>query len=468
MNRVILALLLLFSFHHPYCQGIEEFISQGISNSYQIRLAKNELQIAEAAFSIYRVAARPTLNINGNIPAYNKDYSGIIQPDGTIKFLRRSQNYSNAGFSIAQPLPFTGGTLSLNTDLYRFDDLVAKNKQYNGTPAFLQLQQPLFAYNRFKWDKQIEPLKLQEAKLNLALQTNQFSYDVCRVFFDVLDAQSNRQLAAVNLDNAVVNLTQEKRKLQLGTSAEDKVLQLEIQQLNSQREIEAAELAIQSAFAGLRLIVNNKDTLTYELRVPESLPILQLNREQLIEEAKKQLPVYISFQRKLLEAKSNTAQVKAQNNQVNLMASYGLTNSAGSVPGIYQNPNDQQRFSIGFSVPLITWGKKKNSITAARLQEKQVELNNKAEEAKLVAEITSILNELPLLQKNVASAKRIDTLTQKRYIVANRLFQTGKTSLLELQAAQTEKDNARRNYLLALRRFWEGWYLVKAKINTVN
>jgi hypothetical protein len=47
--------------------------------------------------------------------------------------------------------------------------------------------------------------------------------------------------------------------------------------------------------------------------------------------------------------------------------------------------------------------------------------------------------------------------------MANRLFQPGKISILELQAAQYDKDNAIKNYILALRRFWETLYLLQLK-----
>lgn len=447
-------------------QNIENFISEAISNSYEIQLAKAELKIADFEFRNFQISLRPTLSVSGNVPVYNKDNFAITQPDGTIRFLRRSQNYSNVGFSISQPLPFTGGSISLNTDLYRYDDFVSKTKRYNGTPVFLQVQQPLFAYNSYKWDKIIEPLKLKEARQKLSLQINQLTYDVCKAYFDILDAQTNKDLAKKNQETISVNLDQEKRKMQIGTSTEDKVLQLEIQKLNSQREYEAAELVLQSAFNNMYLIINKQDTLCYQINIPEILPPLQLNKDQLFEETQKQLPIYLSFQRKLLEAKSNTALIKSKNNSINVTASYGLTNSALTIPSIYQNTNDQQRFSIGFSLPIISWGKKKNNISVARLQEKIIDINNKLDEAKLKAEINTLINELPLLKKTVLSNLRIDTLTEKRYIITNRLFQTGKASLLEIQASQSEKDYARRNYIQALRRFWESWYLLKLKTNS--
>jgi outer membrane protein len=461
----IAALFLLTSVTVNGQYSLEDFISTAQKKNFTAEYNRGELEIATLVYKQYKLSANPMLMLSGNVPVFNKDNYGITQPDGTIKFLRRQQNYSNIGFAIAQPLPFTGGTLSLNSELYRFDDFETKTKQYNSTPVFLQWQQPLFAYNRYKWDKLIEPLKWHEAKQTYALQQNQLANEICTAFFDVIDAQTDQQLADVNLSYSSVNLSHEKRKLQLGTSTEDKVMQLEIQLLNNEREKENAKLAVQTAIARLKLIINSTDTSTYELRIPENLPKLTIDKEPLLGEAKKQLPQYIGFQRKLIEAKSNTAQVIAQNNQVNLTASYGLTNSAATLSSIYQNPNDQQRFSIGFTVPLITWGKNKNSINTAKLKEEQIELANKIEEAKMIAEIASIINEIPLLQKNIITSKMIDTLTQKRFAIANRMFETGKVSLLELQAAQTEKDNARRNYIRALRKFWENLYLLRVKTN---
>lgn len=466
MLRVKLLFLFIICTLDLLSQNIEDMISESISNSYEIKLAKTELKIAELEFRNFLLSLRPTLSVSGNVPVYNKDNYAITQPDGTIRFLRRSQNYSNIGLSISQPLPFTGGSISLNSDLYRYDDFVSKTKRYNGTPVFLQLQQPLSAFNSYKWDKIIVPLKLQEARQTLTLRLNQLIYDVFKAYFDIIDAQINKDLAKTNLDNNSLNLTNEKRKMQLGITTEDKVLQLEIQQLNSQREIETANLAIQSAFNNLYLLLNKQDTLTYHLKIPEILPEVSFDKNQLIEEAQKQLPQYISFQRKLLEAKSNTARIKSQNNSINITASYGLTNSALTIPSIYQNTNDQQRFSIGFSFPLISWGKKKNNISAAKLQENIINLSNKIDEAKIKSEIITLINEIHLLKKSVLSNQRIDTLTEKRFAITNRLFQSGKASLLEIQAAQTDKDNARRNYIQSLRRFWESWYLLKLKTNS--
>ena len=445
---------------------LQQTIELAKKNSYTALSSNNEKKIAELNYTAFKLGLKPSLSFYGNAPVFNKDNYAVTQPDGTIKFLPRSQNYSNVGIGFTQPILITGGTVAVNTDLYRFDDFVTNTKQYNGTPVFLRLTQPLFKYNAYKWDKQIAPLKLQEATQLQKTDILQIEYMVCKLYFDITEAQSNEQLAINNLENCITNLAIEKRRVQLGVSTEDKVLQLEIQQINSRQQQIASQLSIRAAFSALNNYINRTDTGSLQLQLPEQLPVIIIDKEKMIAAAKQNLPQYLAFQRKKLEAKSKMEEVKKQGRQADLVASYGLNNAATNLPAIYQNPQDQQRFSIGFSIPIADWGKRKNNIAIAKLQEEQVEITTKQEEANLITEITNVINVLPVLKNNVQQSLLLDTLSQKRFAITNRLFESGKASLLELQAAQTEKDNARRNYIASLRKFWESYYLLKTKIGT--
>ena len=288
-------------------------------------------------------------------------------------------------------------------------------------------------------------------------------YEVCRLYFDIIEAQVSHQLAISNGENTSTNLAIEKRRVQLGVSTEDKVLQLEIQQISSRQEQTTGQLNISKAFSALQTYINSADTTIKQLQVPEQMPSLDIDKEKAIASAKQNLPLYLSFQRKKLEGQSKTAEAKMQGRQIDLIVSYGLNNAALNIPSIYRNPQDQQRFSIGFNIPIADWGRRKNNLAVAKIQEEQIDIGIKQDEAKLVTEITNLLNELPVLQRNIQQSLLLDTLSQRRFTITNRLFQSGKTSLLELQAAQTEKDNARKNYILTIKRFWESYYLFRVK-----
>jgi len=195
---------------------LSAIIETAKKNSYPAALSQNELKLAELAYVAFKISSKPTLSFYGNAPVFNKDNYAVTQPDGSIKFLSRSQNYSNVGIGFSQPIPYSGGTVAINTDLYRFEDFVAKTKHFNGTPVFVRLTQPLFKYNAYKWNRKIEPLKLQEADKTLKAAILQMEYDICVLYFDIVEAQANQQLAISNGQKTTANLAIERPRVQLG------------------------------------------------------------------------------------------------------------------------------------------------------------------------------------------------------------------------------------------------------------
>jgi outer membrane protein len=449
------------------CSGqtftLTDVIEIAKSKSFTSISANNNLKLAKLKFQSFKLASRPLLSFNANIPAYNKDNYAVTQPDGSIKFLPRSQNFSNAGFAFSQPLLFSNGSISVNTDLYRFDNFTARSKQYNGTPVFIRLSQPIFKYNEYKWNKRIAPLRLMEEKQSYISSNYMLAYDVCKLFFSVITAQEDEKLATSNLESGNTNLAIEKRRVQLGVSTEDKVFTLEMQQIKNEQQLTLALFNKRQALAELFSYLNVNDSVKMNLRLPEKLPEALPLKDVLVEKAKQNMPQYISFQIRSLEAAAKLEQIKKEGKQIDLTASYGLNNAAADIPSVYRNPQSQQRFNIGFNIPIADWGKRKNSFAIAKFEQEQTEIKIKQEEEKLLLEIRLIADKLAILKNNIDQSLSLDTLSQKRFAITNRLFQSGKASLLELQSSQFEKDNARRNYINALRAFWENWYMLKSK-----
>ena len=455
----ILFLLQFIDICNLQAQPLSLVITKAQNESMKAKQSDAQKLISQFSFNAYRANYKPQVSFYSNIPVYNKDNFQVVQPDGSIKFLNRSQNNSSLGFSFSQPLAFSGGNISLNTDLSRFDDLNAKYTQYNGTPVFILLNQPLFAFNQYKWDKKIEPLKLEESKRAHTMEMASIAIDITKLYFDILEAQNDIELAKSNLHNADTNYSIEKRRLQLGASTEDKLLQVELQQLQSKQQIEQANYSFQSAQQNLRSYLGTNDN--YEPVLPERIKEINITLQEALDLANQHRPEFLSFERKRLEAESNAAKIKADKRQINLTASYGLNKAADNLAGIYQNPNDQQRFSLGVTVPIADWGRQKTRYAVAKTEEKLIGYSNKIDEANDVTEITNLINSFSSLKNNINLAQLTDTIAQKRFVITNRLYQLSKASILDLQVAQNEKDNAKRNYLSAVRTYWEAYYLLK-------
>jgi outer membrane protein TolC len=238
-------------------------------------------------------------------------------------------------------------------------------------------------------------------------------------------------------------------------------LQLELQTLRSKQDLEKAKYDYQVAQLNLKTFIGLKDVEELSLVEPRRVPALTVDLSDAFEYAKKNRPEFISFIRKKQEAQRDVALAKAAKQQVDLVASYGLNNAGDNIGNVYQSPNDQQRFSIGFNIPIVDWGRRKARYNTAKAIEKLTETTNEFDEATIYQEITTLVKNIELLKSNIALAQKTDSVANRRFVIANSLYQAGKLSVTDLNLAQSEKDSARRNYIGALRAYWDAYYMLR-------
>ena len=72
--------------------------------------------------------------------------------------------------------------------------------------------------------------------------------------------------------------------------------------------------------------------------------------------------------------------------------------------------------------------------------------------------VRKMVRQFNLQGRQVLVAAKTDRTAQKRYEVALRLYLLGKSTILDLNAATTEKDAARQNYMTAMQTYWTLYY----------
>ncbi|MGB8191060.1 MAG: TolC family protein, partial [Chitinophagaceae bacterium] len=351
MKCVTLSFLLLSIYCGSLCQQkiiftLDELVTIAQASSLRARQIIIEKRIAEYEYQFFLRNRKPSLTFTGNLPVYNKDNFGVVQPDGTILFRSRSQSNSDANFSFTQPIPVTNGQLSLNTYLNRFDDYFDKRTSYNATLFYIQLYQPVFTFNQYKWDKRIAPLKFKERQLAVSQVANEFTFLVCQLFFDVVEAQEDLELAKTNLYHAKKNHAIEVRKKELGASTDDRLLQLEMMELEAIQLTEQSESRLLTSIAELKNVVGITAPADLLLRVPENIDTAAVSFSQVFQSAQTNNPVFLSNRRMLLEAESATDQARAEGREIKIVGSFGLNKTDDRISSLYVHPNDQQRFSV--------------------------------------------------------------------------------------------------------------------------
>jgi hypothetical protein len=455
---VALACILMFHASAQNTFSIEDIIDRAKQQSIFSKQAETQRETSYWQYRSFRTNYSPQLRLNGNLPSYTNYVTPVRQPDGSLLFLPVNQINPNLNFALQQPLAFSGGTISANTNYNFFNDITANTSQWSGTVMNVQLTQPVFAYNPWKWDKRIRPVVYEESKRIFVERQEEISRDAVSLFFDVLRQQVNEQVARFNLANNDTIYKIEQGRYNIGTTSQDKLLQVELQLLRSRQEVAQAQLELENARLQLRAYIGLQDGDDFGLILPDNIPAFEVLVEDALTYARLNRADYIGFERRRLEAESEVAQAKGQRYQTTLTASYGLNNVGTTVSDLYDNPSQQQIANIGFNVPLVDWGRRKALMQTALANKKLRDYE--IEQSKIIfeQEIITKVRQFEMMRLQIEISKKADEVAGERYNVAQNRYLIGKIDITNLNIALKEKDDAKRTYLDALKSFWTAYY----------
>ena len=317
---------------------------------------------------------KPQLELGGTLPDFTRSFVPVSQPDGNIVFQPVHYNNSSLGLSLSQSLAFTGGQIFLNSSMQRFDDFENDFTQFSGTPIAFGFTQPLFSYNRLAWDRKIEPLRYEQSKRFYPADLERISMEATQFYFDLQLAQTQLEVAYHNLSNTDTLLIISKSRYELGRLSESSLLQLQLSEINSRKALSAARVAQEISLLRLKSYLNLQDSLPLVLMLPESIPSFEVDPQLALTNALQNSPRGVGFQISLMEADQALAEAKGNNGlSATLFAQVGIANAAKNAEGIYSNTQESQNLRIGFTVPILDWGRSASKIKSAKADQLMVQ-----------------------------------------------------------------------------------------------
>ena len=409
---------------------------------------------------------RPQLSLDGSLPSFTRSFIQVQQPDGTIAFQAVSNNNSLLNLSLSQNIPLTGGSIYVQHQLQRFDDFLNHNTLYNGIPFGVGLNQPLFRFNPMKWDRRIEPLRYAESNQQYVERMEEVALDATGLYFDLLVAQVNLQIAETNRANNDTLFTIAQHKLALGKLSRNDLLQLQLSVLNARKDLASARQTAEVSSLKLRALLNlqedNRRLRPFDLVAPNQINDFTVNIQQAITEAFANRSDAVAFQRQRLEADREVEKARKENGlNATLNADFGLTNRGNRPGDVYVRPQDRQFVQIQFSVPIMTWGRAQARTETARANQQlavqTVEQAKRTFEQQIYTQVTL----LDMLRQQVKLTVEADQIAQSRYQIAQERFKLSDLTVTDLGIAMQDKDRARRDAILALRDYWQSYYTLR-------
>jgi outer membrane protein TolC len=410
----------------------------------------------------YQADYKPQLGLQGVVPGFSKVISPVVQPDGTIDFRAVRINNSNLALTASQNIGLTGGQVFVASEVQRFDDFNGNLRRYNNQPISIGLTQPIGRFNALRWAQRIEPLRYQESERLYVEERETIAQRITELYFDVLEEQVNVEVASQNVQVNEELLRLGKERYQLGRLSQSDLLRLELNLLTARQAMAQGQLDAQNAAVSLQSYTGLRAEKR-RLAVPAAAPRLVVPAEQALAAARQNRSVVLAFRRRLLQAEQEVAKARGTTGfQATLSANLGYVNQAGNLWDTYSALQNQQQVQLTFSMPLVDWGRQKAVVKTAELTRQQVQTDVAQEEASFEQNVQVQAVQLETLSQQLGLAARADSLAQQRYDIAQATYKVGRISLTDLTIAATEKDQARRAYILALRAAWVAHYRLRA------
>lgn len=413
-------------------------------------------------YRTYRSNYQPQLSLNGILPGYNKTFTEVQQPDGTILFQSIHNNNSSLDLSFSQTITATGGTVFGTTQLQRFDDFDRKNILYNSVPFGIGYNQPLFQFNSLKWDKKIEPLKFNESKQAYIESMEQIAITANGYFFDLLLAQVNLQIAETNLANTQKIQQIANEKYDLGKISKNEILQLQLEQLKAQKAVGIAKRDKEIATLNLRAYTGLQNTDEVALFIPYATIHMQVTADKVLGEAYENRSDAIAFVRRMAEAQRDIAKAKGDNGlNASLTAQIGFSKSAVTVPKVYESPQNQQEVQLVFAIPILDWGRSKSRTKTAEANLQFTAYAVEQDKQIFTQQIVTQVTLFEMMKEQLTLTASADSIASEKYQIAKDRYVLGNLSITDLSIAFQEKDQAKRDYIAALRDFWGAYYQLR-------
>ncbi len=442
--------------------SLDDCIAMARRQSIDAAVALGELRSAYWQWRSYRADLLPEVSLSGTAPSWNKRYSSYQQADGSLSFVRNDYLGLDGAVNITQKLWPTGGTLSVESslDYLHQSGNGGSGNQFMSLPVAVTLSQPLFSVNHLKWNRRIEPLRYREAQARFLTETEQVAMQAISLYFGLLLAGEQVNIARQNLQTAekLYEVAQAKRRM--GTISENDVLQLRLDVLTARSALTNSESTRQARQFALRSFLDVEADI--EPVVPEDVPQVRLDYDNVLAHALQNNALATTMRRRQMEADYAVASARANRQSINLYAQLGYTGTGDNMNSAYRNLLSNEVVSVGITVPLLDWGKRKGQRRLAESNRDIIQGQLRQQSQDFRQDIFILTEQFNNQAEQLRIACEADTIARRRYYTNVETFKIGSISTLELSSAQTAKDQARLGRIQQLFNYWYYYYQLRS------
>jgi len=410
----------------------------------------------------FKTRFRPQLTLSGDLPNYTHTTQPITQPDGSIEFKQVSNLAASANLSLNQSIPQLGTNIWASTSAHGIQNLNKDEIGFSGSPFVIGFSQPLFAYNWMKWYRKTEPMIYDEAQKRFVQQIEEIALNATHRYFNYLMVQTNYKLAENNLKNSQDNLRISKTKKELGQISDNDFSRIELSVLNAQKALNQASMELKNTDFELKRYVGLDQSKQIDLDIPLNINFFDIDLDLAVQKARENRQETTLYQRRLINADRELAEAKNSTGlNTTLRGSFGLSNSAETFLGIYDQTERDRMLRISLSIPILDWGRSASTVKLAESERELTIYNVNKDIEEFDRSVIVQVEQFSLLKDQLKTATEADRVAENGYQIALRKFQNGELSITDLNIALQEREQAKRDFIRSIQSFWVAYYRLR-------
>ena len=444
--------------------NLAEAIHTARSQSVEALEARQAFISTYWAYRSYKASRLPSLTLYGDIMNFDRSLTLLQNPeDGTLKYVSSNNLQNGIGLQMNQNITFTGGTLSVFSDLSRIDQFGGnRSLTWYSRPITVSYYQPLFTYNQFKWDRKIEPKEYERGKRNYLERMEAITINVVHAYFNLFLAKMNNTISKSNFENSGNMLKIAKERLQLGNVTKADYLQLELRMLNDSISINETEVQVREAQMVLNSFLGYDESFEIAPTMDDILPDIRMSYDLVMEKSLENSSFNLNNELSLLNAESAVAHAKASRGfSFALNARFGMSQTGPEFPQAYKNLLDQETVGITFSIPIFDWGLGKGKVQKAKAAQEVVKAQVQQSENDYRRQMFTAVSQFNNQRQQCLVSRKAMNVASERYELTMHRFREGNATVTDLNMAQTENDSALRQYISDVSNFWTYYYTLR-------
>jgi outer membrane protein TolC len=214
--------------------------------------------------------------------------------------------------------------------------------------------------------------------------------------------------------------------------------------------------------ASLRTFLGFNDNTDIALVMPGEVPEIMINFDEVYSRSLENSSFYLDRELALLYAKQEVEKAKSGNGlQADLFATLGFTQKGSDLGAAYKSPIDQEIVGLRLTLPILDWGLGKGKVKLALSREEVAKAQ--VEQAMIQNRQDILIKVMRFNKQNVQcrTSAEADSIARISYNISQERFRNGTISILELNDAQTRKDNAVQRYISDLGSYWKYYYDIR-------